>query len=262
MQLLHLSVFLSAVSAVLSVPNLYLVGDSTMALHPASEGLGLVGWGVQFPSFTTGITVVNKAVSGRSARSYWREGKWAAVQALLTTGDYVVIEFGHNDGGSPDTSDRASVVGDGSATQTVTLADGTVEVVQTFPTYLKWMIDGAISKGATPIISSQTPNNPYEGVDTIVNPVPNRFEGYASGAATAKGVPFVSHWTGTISYYEKLGKATVDGYFPVDHTHTNAAGATSVAWAFLSALKCTAAKGVLASYINSAGQGAGARCSV
>lgn len=46
----------------------------------------------------------------------------------------VVVEFGHNDGGSPDTSDRASVGGESDTdTQTVTLADGTVEVVHTFP---------------------------------------------------------------------------------------------------------------------------------
>lgn len=90
-----------------------------------------LSWGVYAPNYFTGLTVVNKAVSGRSARSYTREGKWAAVQALLKSGDFVVIEFGmlyrtrllvqllkylclgHNDGGSPSTSDRAAVVGEG-----------------------------------------------------------------------------------------------------------------------------------------------------
>lgn len=42
--------------------------------------------------------------------------------------------------------------------------------------------------------------------------------------------------------------------------HTNTAGANSVAWAFLSGLKCAAADGALAAYVNSAGEGAGARC--
>lgn len=58
-------------------------------------------------------------------------------------------------------------------TSKVTLSDGTVETVYTWPTYIKWMIDGAKSKGATPIISSQTPNNPFEGVTTI-NYTPGR----------------------------------------------------------------------------------------
>ncbi|EUC62809.1 GDSL-like lipase/acylhydrolase [Rhizoctonia solani AG-3 Rhs1AP] len=247
----------SMAAAVLAAPSFYLVGDSTMASHSASEGIQ--GWGVKIPAYLENITVVNKAVSGRSARSYWREGKWAAVQASLVSGDYVIIEFGHNDGGSPSTSDRASVVGEGTATETVTLSDGTVETVYTWPTYVGWMIDGAKSKGATPIISAQTPNNPYENSDTIVNSPP-RFVGYAKNIATSKGVPYVDHFAATISLYTKLGKTVTESYFPLDHTHTNDAGADQVAWAFLSGLKCTAAAGVLSQYVNSVGQGAGARC--
>ncbi|KDN35393.1 hypothetical protein RSAG8_11614, partial [Rhizoctonia solani AG-8 WAC10335] len=157
----------SMAAAVLAAPSFYLVGDSTMASHSASEGIQ--GWGVKIPDYLENITVVNKAVSGRSARSYWREGKWTAVQNSLKSGDYVIIEFGHNDGGSPSTSDRASVGGEGTNTETVTLSDGTVETVYTWPTYVGWMIDGAKSKGATPIISAQTPNNPYENSATIIN---------------------------------------------------------------------------------------------
>ena len=133
------------------------------------DSSGIEGWGVYLPGLVTlpGMSlvfslvsilthftlVVNKAVGGRSARSFRREGKWAAVLALLKAGDYVIVEFGesynyscvlnvlltvpnagHNDGGSPSTSDRAPVSGEGTNTQTVTLADGTVEVVQTFST--------------------------------------------------------------------------------------------------------------------------------
>ncbi|KAB5588828.1 GDSL-like lipase/acylhydrolase [Ceratobasidium theobromae] len=248
---------MSLASTILAAPSLYLVGDSTMASHSASEGIQ--GWGVKIPDYLENITVVNKAVSGRSARSYWREGKWAAVQASLVAGDYVIIEFGHNDGGSPSTSDRASVVGEGTATETVTLSDGTVETVYTWPTYVGWMIDGAKSKGATPIISAQTPNNPYENSDTIVNSPP-RFVGYAKNIATSKGVPYVDHFAASISLYTKLGKTVTESYFPIDHTHTNDAGANQVAWAFLSGLRCPAASGVLSGYVNSVGQGAGARC--
>ncbi|KAH7338653.1 putative rhamnogalacturonan acetyl esterase [Rhizoctonia solani] len=227
-----------------------------MASHSASEGIQ--GWGVKIPTYLENISVVNKAVSGRSARSYWREGKWAAVQASLVSGD-CKLKIGHNDGGSPSTSDRASVGGEGTDTQTVTLSDGTVETVYTWPTYVGWMIDGAKSKGATPIISAQTPNNPYENSDTIINS-PSRFVGYAKNIATKKGVPYVDHFASSISLYTKLGKSVTESYFPQDHTHTNDAGANQVAWAFLSGLKCPAAAGVLSQYVNSVGQGAGARC--
>lgn len=56
------------------------------------------------------LTVTNLARGGRSARSYTREGLWETLVSQIQPGDYVIIEFGHNDGGSPATSDRASVV--------------------------------------------------------------------------------------------------------------------------------------------------------
>lgn len=58
-----------------------------------------VGWGAYLPNYIS-PTVVNNAVGGRSARSYTREGRFTALAALVTAGDYVIIEFGHNDGGS------------------------------------------------------------------------------------------------------------------------------------------------------------------
>jgi rhamnogalacturonan acetylesterase len=45
------------------------------------------------------ITIVNDAIAGRSARSYTREGRFAAIASVLKKGDGVIIEFGHNDGG-------------------------------------------------------------------------------------------------------------------------------------------------------------------
>lgn len=55
------------------------------------------------------------------------------------------------------------------------------------------MIDGAKSKGANPIISSQTPNNPYENSATIIDS-PTVSVGYAQNVAAAKGVPYVNHF--------------------------------------------------------------------
>ena len=52
----------------------------------------------------------------------------------------------------------------------------------------------------------------------------------------------------------------MDSYFPFDHTHTNTAGAFQMAQAFLSGLKCPAAEGALAEYINSVGEGVDASC--
>ena len=55
------------------------------------------------------------------------------------------------------------------------------------------MIDGAKSKGATPIISAQTPNDPFANTTTIIN-APTTWVGYASRVAAASGVPYVDHF--------------------------------------------------------------------
>ncbi|CAG7852861.1 Rhamnogalacturonan acetylesterase Short=RGAE; Flags: Precursor [Serendipita indica DSM 11827] len=229
-----------------------------MASHSASEGIQ--GWGVPASSGYFTLPVVNRAKSGSSARSWIRDGFWYNTRALLKSGDYVVIELGHNDGGGPTAStERGSVVGEGSETVTVRLKNGTTEVVHTFSYYIGLMINDALAKGAHPIVSSATPNNPYENSATIVNS-PSRFEGYAKNIAAAKGVPFVSHYKACINVYSALGKATTESYFPKDHTHTNAAGATQVAIAFIGGLKCSSAKGVLSGYLTSSSAAITAKC--
>ncbi|KAG8756168.1 hypothetical protein FRC14_003309 [Serendipita sp. 396] len=229
-----------------------------MASHSASEGIQ--GWGVPIASGYFTIPIVNRAKSGSSARSWIRDGFWYNTKQLLKSGDYVVIELGHNDGGGPTAStQRGSVVGEGSETVTVTLANGTTEVVHTFNYYLGVMIDEARAKGAQPIISSATPNNPYENSATIVNS-PSRFEGYAKNIAATKGVPFVSHYKSCIVLYTSLGKTTTESYFPNDHTHTNAAGAVQVAKAFIGGLKCSGAWGILSGYFTSTSNAISAMC--
>ena len=60
---------------------------------------GTAGWGAFLNNYTT-LAIVNDAIAGRSARSFTREGRFTAMAASVKSGDYVVIEFGHNDGGS------------------------------------------------------------------------------------------------------------------------------------------------------------------
>ena len=67
------------------------------------NGTGTEGWGqyLQYSFDPDVIFVNNSAIAGRSARSYTREGRFEAIGSHLKPGDWVVIEFGHNDGGSP-----------------------------------------------------------------------------------------------------------------------------------------------------------------
>lgn len=78
--------------------TLYCIGDSTMANKKDPDKNPEHGWAqVLQPFFTSSITVVNKAVNGRSTKSFLAEKRWDSITAKLKKGDYVFIEFGHND---------------------------------------------------------------------------------------------------------------------------------------------------------------------
>jgi lysophospholipase L1-like esterase len=78
--------------------HVYLIGDSTMADKPTPDVNPERGWGQLLPRFFDDrVSVRNYAVNGRSTKSFIDEGRWATVLGKLAPGDYVFIEFGHND---------------------------------------------------------------------------------------------------------------------------------------------------------------------
>ncbi|WBL23343.1 rhamnogalacturonan acetylesterase [Zunongwangia sp. HRR-M8] len=79
-------------------PTLYLIGDSTMADKRDPEENPEHGWGQMLPELMTdNITIENHAVNGRSSKSFISEGRWKTVYDKLKPGDFVIIQFGHND---------------------------------------------------------------------------------------------------------------------------------------------------------------------
>lgn len=77
---------------------LYLIGDSTMADKPDPANNPERGWGQALPEFVReGAVVRNHAVNGRSTKSFIDQGRWDSVRVALHKGDYVFIQFGHND---------------------------------------------------------------------------------------------------------------------------------------------------------------------
>ena len=78
--------------------TIHSIGDSTMAIKPDPDKNPERGWGQMLPQFLTGdIHLENYAVNGRSTRSFITEGRWDNVLKNLKDGDYVFIQFGHND---------------------------------------------------------------------------------------------------------------------------------------------------------------------
>jgi rhamnogalacturonan acetylesterase len=110
--------------------------------------------------------------------------------------------------------------------------------VLTYPKYLVNAGKALVAKGAKVIISSPTPNNPWEGGSFSY--APSRFTTYSKSAAQqiGSGAFFVDHGQYTANIFKTMGKAKVDKLFPSDHTHTSPAGADVVSKAFVKALLC------------------------
>jgi lysophospholipase L1-like esterase len=101
-----LTLWTGAAAAQESPIAVYLAGDSTLAMKLESKRPE-TGWGEKLQAFFDAreVRVDNRAVNGRSTRTFLSEGRWDAILGDLRPGDYVVIEFGHNDE-SPSKADR------------------------------------------------------------------------------------------------------------------------------------------------------------
>ena len=198
-----------------AVPRLYIVGDST-----AANGQDL-GWGSHLGEFfdPAKIAVINRACGGRSSRTFRTDGLWAEVVRELRAGDHLLIQFGHNDGGTPgEAKDRGSLPGLGQ--QTVEI-DG--ELVHTFGWYLRRYIAEARAKGAQPIVLSLTVRNEWR--DGKVERGPGSFSRWSEDVATSENATFVDLNNIIGATYERMGTEAVSAFFPRDHTHTSPAGA-------------------------------------
>jgi lysophospholipase L1-like esterase len=216
------------------LPTLFVVGDSTAN----NNANGALGWGDPFVGFfdTSKINVLNRARAGRSSRTFLTEGLWDKVLHDLKPGDFVLIQFGHNDGGPLDTGRaRGSLPGLGEETKEVTTPDGRREVVHTFGWYNRKFIADVKAKGGTPIILSLTVRNIWK--DGRVERGSGKFREWAEEIARAESLPFVDVTTIVADRYEALGEEKVKALFGPDHTHTSPAGAEFNAAAVVAGLK-------------------------
>ncbi|MEG1025502.1 MAG: rhamnogalacturonan acetylesterase [Flavobacterium sp.] len=209
---------------VLPVKNkVFLIGDSTMADNGNPDA---VGWGVAFPKYcdTTRIAVINKAKGGRSSRTFVSEGLWDEVKNQLQPGNFVLIQFGHNDAGAVDKEKfRGSLKVIGDETQEVIRPDGSKELVHTFGWYMTKFIREAKEKGAIPIVLSLTPRN--EWPNDKVERRTDTYIKWSKEIAEKENVLYIDLSEAVAKKYEALGKEKVKIFFPKDHTHTGAEGA-------------------------------------
>jgi pectinesterase len=128
--------------------TIYMIGDSTMANKSLNDGNLERGWGMVLQDFfdKRDVVISNHAVNGRSSKSFIDEGRWQVVLNNLSSGDYVIIQFGHND--EKPNADRHTDPG------------------TTFDANLARFVTEARAKGAIPILYNSIVRRSFK-VDTM-----------------------------------------------------------------------------------------------
>ena len=149
LRVLALLVALSA--AVCAAPTLHLIGDSTMADKPKEPANPETGWGQALPALLKPDAgrVVNYAMNGRSTKSFMDEGRWAKVVAALQSGDFVIIQFAHNDEKDQDTKRYAAPRG-------------------AYQDNLRRFVREAREHGATPILATPVARRKWNAAGELV----------------------------------------------------------------------------------------------
>ena len=237
-------------------PTVFFTGDSTVK-NADKDDDGMWGWASQASTVfdESKITLVNAARAGRSTRTFIKEGLWDKVYNSLQPGDFVTIQFGHNDiCPITDAKGRGVIPGTADTLHVYKMDNGTYEVVYSFGWYLRKMIDDVREKGATPILVSLTPRNEWPG-----GKIERRDDSYGKWyreVVAETGVEFIDLHNISADFLDKKfavkqlsddkekAKAQVAAikeksgrYFKKDHTHASKLGAQMNAQSFARGLR-------------------------
>ncbi|GAC1599155.1 MAG: hypothetical protein NVS3B25_25840 [Hymenobacter sp.] len=205
--------------------QIFLVGDSTMADKP-DLAKPERGWGMEFGQYFDGSVLIrNTAVNGRSTKSFLREGRWAKVLLELKPGDWVFIQFGHNDAKAEDSTRSAPA-------QTL------------YRQLLTKFVQEAKAKGAHPVLLTPVGRRYFDDKGQRKDDH-GEYPGVVREVAKAQQVPLIDLHEKSWAMYSSLGEvgtrplfwSYLNGYYqanPVppaknDNTHFSAYGATRVA---------------------------------
>ncbi|MCX5364575.1 rhamnogalacturonan acetylesterase [Streptomyces sp. NBC_00124] len=194
--------------------TLYIAGDSTAAQKYA-DAAPETGWGMALPFFLhKDRPVSNHAVNGRSSKSFVDEGRLDVILGAIQPGDFLLIQFAHNDEKSADPTRYT-------------------EPWTTYQDYLRLYIDGARARGARPVLATSVERRKF---DTAGNAVPTHGDYPASMRALAEEerVALLDIQALSLALWQKLGVEETKTYFnwtatEQDNTHFNPPGAIAVA---------------------------------
>ena len=252
--------------------TIHTIGDSTMANYDESTTQQR-GWGQMLQQFFgNGAVVNNRAKAGASSKSFYLEAPyWATVKTQIEQGDYVLIQFAHNDekNNGLDGDTVRAVTGDQSVDYRGTTAQGT------YKTYLRKYVEETRALGATPIFIAPMCRKYFSGntirrsgrhdlgdkfnvlnADGTISEssVPESDNTYdypyaMQQVAQEMNVPFIDLTTASADLYLEYGESycTEFLFMPDDGTHTTALGATLIARLAVQGL---AEQNLLTQYIN------------
>ena len=197
-----------------SFTTIHLMGDSTMAEKDLTGGNPERGWGMMFQNFLDdSFQVVNYAQNGRSTKSFIDRGLWDKVYKALQPGDYVFIQFGHNDAKADDPDRYAPAYG-------------------AYQDNLRKFVRGAREKGATPVFLTPVARRWFKDGKLDRN-CHTDYPAAMKQVADEMGVTLLDITTASLDWLEGLGDEASKGYFMIstgkdDNTHTIARGARKV----------------------------------
>jgi rhamnogalacturonan acetylesterase len=225
--LLFLLGALTALTTSQHKPVLYVIGDSTVQNNDGNGKNEYWGWGTLLKPYldTTRIILSNHAKSGTSTRTFITDGRWTKILDILQPGDFVLIQFGHNDQAAINDSSRAkgTLKGTGDEVEQIfNLKTKQPETVHTYGWYMKKFINETKAKGAIPVVCSLVPREKW------INGKVNReieYVNWAQEVAKSQGAYFIDLNQIIVQQWEQMGADSVHAFFPGDHTHTNKKGA-------------------------------------
>ena len=222
--------------------TLWLIGDSTVRNGQDRGDNGQWGWGSVVGRYvdTSRINVRNRALGGTSSRSFRNNRRWEQILSEMRPGDYLVMQFGHNDAGPLDDPARARGTLRGNGEETRAIENPITkqpELVHTYGWYLRQYVAEAKAKGVKAcIICSPIPRNAWTAGKVVRN------TGYGPAAAEAArqaGAAFVDLNEIAARRYEAEGQEKVarEYFTPTDGTHTSWSGAVVNAECFVEGLR-------------------------
>ena len=200
--------------------TLFMIGDSTMADKPAIPENPERGWGQLLPLyFQSSVLVDNQAVNGRSSKSFRSEGRWDVVLEKIKAGDWVIIQFGHNDE-KPDEARHT-------------------DPFTTYTENLRRFAKEAIERGAHPILANPVVRRNFDEHGAL-QPTHGEYPEAVRKLAKEMNLPLLEMTHTSRDLLTRLGKERSEGLFiwtrpgeyerfpdgNKDNTHFNALGAT------------------------------------